>query len=439
MADSYVGYAPANRISLAPGSVSVGALNTTGTASSSTYLRGDMSWAANPLGDVVGPGSSTDDALVKYDGTTGKLVQNSNATLTDAGTLTATAFAGALTGNVTGDVTGNVSGTAATVTTAAQPNITSTGTLLNFASTGIDDNADALAVTITSAEAVGVGETVPLGKLHVKSADAGSITPSGNADELILEGSAHAGMTIYSGTTSTGLVNFGDSGHDSPGQIIYDHDDNSMDFVTNTGVNRIHITSAGAVGIGQGTPAATLHLKHPSGGTYMRWQDGSSNYAYEWGVENGEGNAFLLKNITGSSVPLTVKTDGKIGIGVTAPTGTLDLNDGDIVRAKMKDYSETKVAMAAHDVDISLGNVQSYTLSGNQTLTFSNPITSGSSSSFTLYVTNGGSATLTWPTSVDWAGGSAPSLTSSGIDILVFTTIDAGTTWYGFASGIGMA
>ena len=200
---------------------------------------------------------------------------------------------------VIGTLNQDTTGTAATVTTAAQPNITSTGTLLNFASTGIDDNADALAVTITSAEAVGVGETVPLGKLHVKSADAGSITPSGNADELILEGSAHAGMTIYSGTTSTGLVNFGDSGHDSPGQIIYDHDDNSMDFVTNTGVNRIHITSAGAVGIGQGTPAATLHLKHPSGGTYMRWQDGSSNYAYEWGVENGEGNAFLLKNITG--------------------------------------------------------------------------------------------------------------------------------------------
>ena len=78
MADSYVGYAPASRLSLAPASVSVGNLNTTGTASSSTYLRGDMSWAANPLGDVVGPGSATDDALVKYDGTTGKLVQNSN-------------------------------------------------------------------------------------------------------------------------------------------------------------------------------------------------------------------------------------------------------------------------------------------------------------------------------------------------------------------------
>ena len=72
MADSYVGYAPASRLSLAPGTVSVGALNTTGTASSTTFLRGDMSWQANAGGDVVGPGSSTDDALAKFDATTGK-------------------------------------------------------------------------------------------------------------------------------------------------------------------------------------------------------------------------------------------------------------------------------------------------------------------------------------------------------------------------------
>jgi len=40
------------------------------------------------LGDVSGPGSSTNDALVRYDGTTGKLVQNSDATLSDTGLLT---------------------------------------------------------------------------------------------------------------------------------------------------------------------------------------------------------------------------------------------------------------------------------------------------------------------------------------------------------------
>ena len=41
-------------------------------------------------GDVGGPSSSTDDALVRFDGTTGKLVQNSDTTLTDTGLLTST-------------------------------------------------------------------------------------------------------------------------------------------------------------------------------------------------------------------------------------------------------------------------------------------------------------------------------------------------------------
>lgn len=38
-------------------------------------------------GDVVGPASSTDNALVRFDGTTGKLVQNSTATLDDTGNM----------------------------------------------------------------------------------------------------------------------------------------------------------------------------------------------------------------------------------------------------------------------------------------------------------------------------------------------------------------
>ena len=38
-------------------------------------------------GDVVGPTSSTDNALVRFDGTTGKLIQNSAATLDDSGNL----------------------------------------------------------------------------------------------------------------------------------------------------------------------------------------------------------------------------------------------------------------------------------------------------------------------------------------------------------------
>lgn len=38
-------------------------------------------------GDVVGPGSSTNDAIARFDGTSGKLIQNSTVTLSDAGVM----------------------------------------------------------------------------------------------------------------------------------------------------------------------------------------------------------------------------------------------------------------------------------------------------------------------------------------------------------------
>ena len=90
-----------------------------------------VEWAtdASGTGDVVGPGSSTDDALARFDTTTGKLIQNSTATLSDAGTLTATAFAGALTGNDTGNIDGIVGGTTPAAVSATQVDITAQGDL----------------------------------------------------------------------------------------------------------------------------------------------------------------------------------------------------------------------------------------------------------------------------------------------------------------------
>ena len=88
-------------------------------------------WATDTAGtgDVVGPGSATNDALARFDTTTGKLIQNSTATLSDAGTLTATAFAGALTGNVTGNIDGIVGGTTPAAVSATQVDITAQGDL----------------------------------------------------------------------------------------------------------------------------------------------------------------------------------------------------------------------------------------------------------------------------------------------------------------------
>ena len=120
-------------------------------------------------------------------------------------------------------------------------------------------------------------------------------------------------------------------------------------------------------------------------------------------------------------------------------TGLVNMSDQIVQRPVLKDYAETKVAMAAHAVDLELGNVFTYTLSGGQTLTFTNPAASGTACSFTMIITNGGSATLTWPTSIDWAAATAPTLSSAGVDVLTFTSIDGGTIWYGIAAGIGMA
>lgn len=90
----------------------------------------------------------------------------------------------------------------------------------------------------------------------------------------------------------------------------------------------------------------------------------------------------------------------------------------------------TTVAMTAADVDLSAGDVFTVTISAATTLTFSN-VPAGKAATFNLIITNGGAATVTWPTSVKWASGTAPTLTASGVDVLTFLTPDGGTTWYG--------
>jgi hypothetical protein len=56
---------------------------------------------------------------------------------------------------------------------AAQPTITSVGTLTNFTSTGIDDNATSTAITIDASENVGIGTNAPssYGKFAIRGAE----------------------------------------------------------------------------------------------------------------------------------------------------------------------------------------------------------------------------------------------------------------------------
>lgn len=61
-----------------------------GTGVTLTQSGQDISIAASGggTGDVVGPASATDEAIARFDTTTGKLIQNSNVTISDGGNIT---------------------------------------------------------------------------------------------------------------------------------------------------------------------------------------------------------------------------------------------------------------------------------------------------------------------------------------------------------------
>lgn len=92
---------------------------------------------------------------------------------------------------------------------------------------------------------------------------------------------------------------------------------------------------------------------------------------------------------------------------------------------------ETRVAMPESNIDLNTGNYFTKTISDTTTLTVSNVPASGTTASFILELTNGGSATVNYFAGVTFAGGTAPTLTASGVDILGFYTFDGGTTFRG--------
>jgi len=99
---------------------------------------------------------------------------------------------------------------------------------------------------------------------------------------------------------------------------------------------------------------------------------------------------------------------------------------------------EQSVSMSGTAIEVNKGAVFTKTISANTTFSISG-VPSGKAATFSLILTNGGSKTVTWPSSVKWAGGNAPALTASGKDILTFLTGDGGSTWYGVVSSIGAA
>ena len=152
-----------------------------------------------------------------------------------------------------------VSGSVLTFTTAPAANTSFFAVLLGSDNGGtvtptdvsvtkakLADEIDIFVGTSLSAADLGTG-------IHIKTADSGVSSAGVNGDELIIEGSGHAGLSIFSGTSSNGVIHFGDSGASADGYILYDHSNRKLDFGT-ASATQWSIDSSGNL-----LPAATDH------------------------------------------------------------------------------------------------------------------------------------------------------------------------------------
>jgi len=171
----------------------------------------------------------------------------------------------------------------------------------------------------------------------------------------------------------------------------------------------------------------------------------------DWLVSNGTSwgkvdNSDKVSSVAGKTGAVTLsKTD--VGLGnvdntsdVNKPVSTatqtaLDLKANlaspALTTPVITGTREKLTAMSANTVDLATGNYFTKTISGATTFTVTNVPATGTAASFILELTNAGSAAITWFSGVKWAGGSAPTLTAAGVDVLGFYTHNGGSTWRG--------
>jgi hypothetical protein len=220
-------------------------------------------------------------------------------------------------------------GLAGTLTTAAQPNITSVGTLTSFTSTGIDDNADATAITIDSSERVGIGVSSPQEVLHLKDGDiaVGNGTASNNAVigrigfSTDSSNSRFIGIESFRGSDAANAdLRFHTFGGDSNSGERMRIDNSGNVGIGNTvasTINSANGTGNLVVGSGSGTEGITIYSGTTGEGT-LQFADGTSGSATYIGQINYNHSNNDMSFTSGGTEAMRINSSGFVLIGTTS-------------------------------------------------------------------------------------------------------------------------
>jgi len=123
----------------------------------------------------------------------------------------------------------------------------------------------------------------------------------------------------------------------------------------------------------------------------------------------------------------TTKTTADAALPTTGGTMTGEIT----ATTQTWTHSANGATGAAFVMDLDSAMCFSATVDQATSITFSNEPASGTGVFVVLELTNGGAFGITWDANLKWAGGTEPSWTTSGVDIVTFFTRDAGANWYG--------
>ena len=179
----------------------------TGISTSGTYPNFTITNTSPSLGgDVVGPASSTDNAIARFDTTTGKLLQNSVVLVGDTGAVTGVTTLAASTSVTTPIVQATNSAGLALRNSAGT-------TQISMGGGGGDNVTIAVATNINGANAQIDISPTGTGHVHIKPTGTGSLeiapTNAGTMNNMVIGGTTPLAIT---GTTITANTQFSGAG-----------------------------------------------------------------------------------------------------------------------------------------------------------------------------------------------------------------------------------